>query len=225
MSEAIPNSADSALPFDDEHYTPMSHEEAASMNAVEMYVLKELTQEEERRFEEHYFTCQECACGVAVEQALAANAGPVTAIEPWWRRWAFPVLTPITAALLGLVSFQGIELSKLGQPLPNTVILAQPLVKGSAGDVKSIITPSVTIEVNLPPDQSPFPYYRVSYFGDGKTPVSQVLPAPEGSRLSVQLLTRSLNDGSYNLLVFGLASKDSKNGTQIGEYFFNIQTR
>ncbi len=100
MSDAIPNSADSALPFDDERYNPMSHEEAAEMNAVEMYVLKDLTPDEERRFEEHYFTCQECACGVAVEQALVttpalqrcASHGGAVGHFPFWHPSQQPCL-------------------------------------------------------------------------------------------------------------------------------------
>jgi hypothetical protein len=203
----------------------MSHEEAADMNAVEMYVLKDLTPDEERRFEEHYFTCQECACGVAVEQALVTHAGVATARQSWWRRWAFPVLTPVTAALLGLVAFQGVELSKLDKPLPNTDVLAEPLVKSATEKSKSIATASVTIEVNLPDEAPPFPFYRLVLLGEGKAPVSQVLPAPEGSRLSMQVLSRTLSSGSYNVSVFGLPKHDAQDGSRLGQYSFQIQLR
>ena len=66
-----------------ENTEPMAHEEAESTNAVEGYLLNELTEEERSRFEAHYFECQICADAVLVGQNLIEGIRhPI----PWWRR-------------------------------------------------------------------------------------------------------------------------------------------
>jgi len=42
----------------------MDHQEALRLQAVEKYLLDELTTELRQQFEEHYFDCPECATGV-----------------------------------------------------------------------------------------------------------------------------------------------------------------
>lgn len=219
------NIARTNIPFDYLHSNPMSHEEALEMNAVELYVLKELTAEQETRFEEHYFDCQDCACGVAVEQALFVNGQPRPAQQKWWQLWAPRVLAPVTALLLSVVAFLGYQLSALQTPLANTVILAQKAVMGTPEGDKRVSTPSVTINVNLPADAPPAHFYRIVLIGEGKPPISNVLPAPEHNLLSLQLLSRTLQSGDYNVIVYGLSTKDAKDGPQIGQYFLNIQLR
>lgn len=223
MSERIPNGAKDVTPYDYEHSNPMSHEEAVELNAVELYVLKDLTPEQEVRFEEHYFDCQECACGVAVEQALIANAGmaQIAAKEAWWKRWTPRILPPVTAMLLGLVVFQHMELSET-EFAANTAIVAKQAVMGGPTEGKAVTTPSVTIDINLPTDEPPSHFYRVEIMGEGKPPLSQVLEAPEDNRLSLQVRRRLLGSGSFNVLVYGLATQEAKEGPQIGQYYFNI---
>lgn len=210
-----------------DNFDSMSHDEAATMNAVELYVLKEMSPEEEMRFEAHYFECTECAQAVAVEQALTEAVPPKP--EPWWRRLALAVLIPATAALLALAAFQNFvsiptlktELAQMAEPQPNTVITAHPLVLGEE-DGESIKTPSVTVELILPQDAAS-PFYRVDLLGQGRLPLSRVVPAPEGSRLSLHVSRRTLGHGAFNVLVFGLAKQDSVNGPQIEQYHFKIQ--
>jgi hypothetical protein len=83
-------------------------------------------------------------------------------------------------------------------------------------------TPSVTVEVTLPSGAAS-PYYRVDILGEGRPPLSQVLPEPRGSRLSVHVPSKTLGRGSFNVLVYGLSTPDSREGPQAGEYRFNIQ--
>jgi hypothetical protein len=210
-----------------ENIDPMSHQEATQMNAVEMYVLNELTPDEELRFEAHYFECQECARAVAVEEALSEVA-PVKA-EPWWRRFAFPVLVPATAMLLAVVAFQNLqsipslqaEVAQLSEPQANTVITAHPVELG-AEPGEAIKTPSVSVEFNLPPGAAS-PFYRVEISGDGKAPISQVIPAPPRSRVSLHILRERLGRGSFNVLLYGLARLDLRDGQQIAQYQFSTQ--
>ena len=205
---------------------PMSHEEALEMNAVEMYILRELADREKLRFEAHYFECHECAQAVFVEQTLIGTAARR---EPWWRRLAFPVLIPIAASFMALAIFQAFrtipslkeQVAQLSAPTANTAITAHPVELGTANG-ESIATPSVTVEVTLPAGAAS-PYYRVDILGEGKPPLSQVLPEPRGSRLSVHVPTKILGHGPFNVLVYGLTTRDSPKGPQAGQYRFNIQ--
>jgi hypothetical protein len=207
---------------------PMSHGEAISRNAVQLYVNNKLSPDQELRFEEHYFECPECAEAVAAQQdrlSAAAAASPQT----WWRRFSFAVLVPVSAALLALATFQNVvtlpslrtQLAQLTAPQANTVIVAHQVLLGSPLG-ETIKTPSVSVEMKLPDDVSS-PYYRVEFVSEAKRSLSQVVPAPDGQRLSLHIPSQTLGHGSFNVTVYGLATQESKPGPPIGQYHFNIQ--
>jgi len=188
--------------------------------------LRELADEDQQRFEAHYFECRECAQAVAVEQTLTAMEPRP---EPWWRRLAFPVLVPVSASLMALAAFQTFhtipsleeQVAQLSAPAANTVITAHPVELGMPQG-ESIKTPSVTVEMNLPPEAAS-PFYRVEILGQGKPTLSQVVPQPKGSRLSLQMARKILGHGSFNILVYGLTTPDSREGPQAGQYYINTQ--
>ena len=62
---------------------PMSHEDAEELNAVEGYLLDDLTEDQRLRFEAHYFECQTCAEAIAAAQMLLES---IRYPEPWWKR-------------------------------------------------------------------------------------------------------------------------------------------
>jgi hypothetical protein len=115
------------------------------------------------------------------------------------------------------------QIAELSEPQANTVITAHQVEKGTLSG-EPVRTPSVTVEVNLPPGAAS-PFYRVDILGEGKLPLSQVVPEPRGqsSRLSVQVLSKTLGHGSFNVLVYGLTTPDSREGPQAGQYYFNIE--
>jgi Putative zinc-finger len=217
-----------------ENLTPMSHEEVIDNNVVELYVGKDLSPERELQFEAHYFECRDCAEAVAAEQeSLHSRPEPQDSLfsrpEPWWRRLAFPILTPVTAALLALIAFQNFysipslktQLALLSVPQANTVITAHPVEMG-VQEGEPLRTPSATIELTLPAGARS-PFYRVDLLGQGKEPLSLVVPTPQGSRLSLHVTTETLGHGSYSVLVYGLEKHSSPDGQKIGQYYFNIQ--
>jgi hypothetical protein len=228
MTEPTRNPKKDPILDDLENTNPMSHEEAIGLNAVEMYVLKDLSREQERRFEAHYFDCGECARAVAVEQNLASMAPPKR--ETWWRRLAFPVPIPVAAALVAVIGFQNLrsipvlraQVAQQSGFKANTPITARPVQLGAL-DGEPVETPSVTVEMILP-IAAESPFYRVELLGQGKLPVSQVIPAPiKGSRLSLQVTRQTLGRGSYRILVYGRSMIDSEDGPELGQYQFNIQ--
>jgi hypothetical protein len=229
MNESIRRHTGQPESYDYRHGNPMSHREVRALRAVKLYVRHQLTPDQELRFEEHYFGCRACARSVEREQAAAESAR--SASKPWWARLAFPLLAPVTAALLGLVAFQNIQvipslesqLARTNVLQPNTVITArQDQLGPEEGEL--IQTPSVTIELNLPADANSN-FYRVELRGNGNRPIAQVVPAPRGFRLSMHMPSRTLGNGTYNVLVYGLATQDSKDGPQIAQYHFTTKLR
>jgi Putative zinc-finger len=212
----------------------MSHKEVLDKNVVELYVRKELSPERELQFEAHYFECRDCADAVAAEQDLLyLRPEPQDSLfsrsEPWWRSLALPILTPVTAVLLTLVAFQNFysipslraQLALLSVPQANTVITAHPVQMGIQ-DGEPLRTPSATIELILPTGARS-PFYRVELLGQGKEPLSLVVPTPQGSRLSLHVNKETLGHGSYSVFVYGLEKHSSNAGQKIGQYYFNIQ--
>jgi hypothetical protein len=72
------------VPMDDK-IEPMSHGEAEDINAVEGYLLNDLSEGERLRFEAHYFECTICAEAIVMGQALIDG---IRRPQPWWRRLA-----------------------------------------------------------------------------------------------------------------------------------------
>ena len=60
----------------------MDHQQAIKSHAAERYLLDELSSEERDDFEEHYFSCMQCADGVRAAFALADNAKAVMVEAP-----------------------------------------------------------------------------------------------------------------------------------------------
>ncbi|MBV8071370.1 MAG: zf-HC2 domain-containing protein [Acidobacteriaceae bacterium] len=204
----------------------MSHDEALRLNAVEMYLLGDLMPEERLRFEDHYFLCQDCAHAVAAGQTFFRAVRPVP--EPRWRRFAFPVLAAATAALSAVVGVQNIstipslksELAVLESPQANTVIMAHPFEKGEE-NAQPVTTDSVTLEMTLPPS-SDAPFYRIEIAGEKKF-LSQVVPAPSGSRLSLHVIKQALGPGAFNISVYKQSGPASSADPHPEHYYFTIR--
>ena len=95
----------------------MHHKSANETFAVERYLLGDMTASELEEFEDHLFTCPECAESVQTGVAFVDNARAVLdepaahrAKEsaprtlswkpaPWWKRFMVPALAPALAAL------------------------------------------------------------------------------------------------------------------------------
>jgi hypothetical protein len=84
----------------------MDHREAVSTEAADRYLLGQMSEEEQRAFEEHYFDCADCAAAVEAGAALAATTAAVFAQSQApqvpvssWLRWRWPALA-FTSLLL-----------------------------------------------------------------------------------------------------------------------------
>jgi Putative zinc-finger len=98
----------------------MEHTDAVKLQAVEKYILGELTPSLREEFEAHYFDCTECALNLRTGVAFAAasrqyfaESAPqrVAAAVPQlgWFAWLKPlVVVPTFAALLLLIGYQNL---------------------------------------------------------------------------------------------------------------------
>ena len=102
----------------------MEHTEAKSMQCAEKYVLGELSPSERSAFEEHYFTCQECAADVkAITTFIAASRrifqetpASERAKKPagGWFAWLRPqIAVPVLAVLLLFAGYRATHPSML----------------------------------------------------------------------------------------------------------------
>src|SRR6516162_5020636 len=97
----------------------MTHDQSLQTHAPERYLLGEMSELEKHHFEEHYFSCDECADSVRVGAMLAANTRAVFAEEPvpeakpsrsWLDWFRIPVMAPSLAAvaLACVVAYQAL---------------------------------------------------------------------------------------------------------------------
>jgi len=121
----------------------MEHNLAVETQAVERYLLGEMPPKEREDFEEHYFTCAECAQDVRAAARFRANArellrNPEQFSAPekdrsraWWR---LPTLVPLAAAfaLVGVVSYQNlVTIPALRAPQFPATLTLDGLTRGS----------------------------------------------------------------------------------------------
>jgi hypothetical protein len=212
------------------------HEEALKTFAVESYLLEEMSEEEETRFEQHCFECASCTEAVEAVRIFVSNIVPpeqtVTA-APWYARFFqfsnelwLKSAAVMAAVLLPITGWQQFVIADLTGLHANTVILARGLEKGAAERAAPLRTPSATVEVTLPSDAE-FAFYRVSILGGQNRSFSQIVPAPAKDstrRLSVQVLRKTLGSGRFTVLVEGLDAEDSRNGQKLDEsYEFDLK--
>jgi hypothetical protein len=227
----------------------MNHSHAVASQAVERYLLRELSTEEAEEFEQHYFDCAECAMAVEsgtqfIETARAEFGAAMPAVarrpvapvrKPFWTRlsefWAQPAFAaPAFAALLfgGIALYQGVAvIPGMRQAFSSArAIPAFQLAGASRGAVASVAVPanaaSFALSVDIPPDVH-LSRYVVALTGGNRTVFQLRAPAPaENQPLVVQVPVSGLRAGSYELVIYG-AKADGAPGDRIVGYPFQLQ--
>ncbi len=133
----------------------MDHTEAVRIQAVEKYILGELSPRLRNEFEEHYFDCVDCAVNLRAGVAFAAasrqffaEAPARSVVEPaprrHWFGWLRPLIAvPVFAALLFVIGYQNLvtipHIKQSGGPVdlqaeaPPSFSLVDSTVHGSSG--------------------------------------------------------------------------------------------
>src|SRR5262245_13756837 len=133
----------------------MTHEQAVSTFASERYLLEEMTEPERTVFEEHYFSCAECAddvrigammsdgarAGLMDQRADQRNVTDMTASAAWRRkaaaprRWYQSAAVPWAAAaalaiVAGYQTFVGTPGNSLSHPEALVPVTLRPATRG-----------------------------------------------------------------------------------------------
>lgn len=206
----------------------MDHQQALKLRAAERYILHELTPDERDDFEEHYFTCPECADEIRSVFTLADNTKSVfrdeaRAVKPpasswaspqWlqWLQWLRPALAvPVAAALLlGITLYQSMfviprlerDLAGANQAQVIPTVVARAATRGEDPAVE--ISPGdrfvqLTLDVNVTGTDSAYTCEIYDEAGGLRFSVPSAVPS-KGS-LHLLLPASGLKPGRYTIRV------------------------
>jgi anti-sigma factor RsiW len=207
----------------------MSHEQALRSQAVERYVLGELTQEEREAFEGHYFDCSACFEQVKLSGQFLRHAREVLDPEPekgWLarllgdlRRPAFAFATAMLVCAIGMGAYQQSIIADLKAPRiePRYMLVGQ--AKGGAGKVVSVAH-KARVRLSLEFDRKPeFTAYQAQIeTQSGKVKVSLPVPATSKESVEIGFQADTLDAGEYAMVVYGLAEDGGKTEVRRGDF-------
>lgn len=204
----------------------MDHAEATRANAVEQYLLGQLTEADQGRFEEHYFSCLECASDVKAGTAFLANLKVVLKETPqtvaavvrperdsWfsfnWLKFRWAPLAA-TAALASVTLYQNVVQipslrGKADTELPVlSMAITKPVSASRAGGSITFSRASGIISFTVLEEwDEAYPKYSAELIRDGKV-LGAAEASGEAGGLTVTIPARSLEPGSYTLTINGV---------------------
>jgi hypothetical protein len=221
----------------------MDHQEALRMQASERYMLGGLSSSEQEEFEEHFFTCTECAEDLRLGAVFKANARAVfreqsrrppatsPAVSPqqglgWWT-WLRPALAAPLAAAITLLCVVAYQNSVTIPRLENTLAEATApqsvpsfALKIARGD-EPIAVPkdahSFLLNFYLPQDVVLPQYVGEIQAASGAKLQSFALPHVAGQPFTVLLRRSDFSSGAYVLKVY------TAQRTEIATYRFDLK--
>ena len=210
----------------------MDHKTAERTMAVEKYLLDEFSPEEQDAFEEHFFSCDECARQVKLGAAFMAHAKetlkgvPVFAPSPKpveeakrpWFAWFSPAFAvPAMALMLGVLAFQNlIQLPFMHQELvamnAPAVLPSADLKSGSSRGEENVVSAKageffqLTIDI---PDTSQAAHSAELYDASGRKLWSLAIPEDAPKDGLALKMPGNLPSGNYSLIVRQAGSPES----------------
>ena len=224
----------------------MTHDEAIREQAVERYLLGELTGEAREQFEEHFFDCAICSAdlknGVLFVDALRTD--PQTSTSPQrslhlvakrapsaWLRPAW--LAPALAASLLVIAYQNIQVlpgmrratTAIQSPaVMSNVVLANIDARGA--DVPKLTAPAhgaFVVSLDIPSKADYASYICALYNASGEqlwqTPVSA---QQAENTVFLRVPSDKAAAGQNELRVLGVPSSGGS-PVEVGRYHFNLQ--
>jgi hypothetical protein len=222
----------------------MDHMEATQSKAVERYLLGEMSVLDRGRFEEHFFTCGDCAEEVRAAAIFADNARAVfsgqaraslahshagTEAGAGWFGWLWrPAFTvPLAAGLLltvSVASYQNLVVipqlrREVAQATAPQVLPSYALKSVARGNDQVIVIPKGSLYFHLLLDktweQSAVSYRCELQDASGKAQIT--LDVPPSDPLNLLLPVARLTAGSYTLLV------RAPGGAELARHPFDLQ--
>jgi hypothetical protein len=221
----------------------MDHYEAMYSQACEKYLLGELSPDLREAYEEHYFSCQECALHLrttsqllgATRQILAAQpatAATVTASpSAGWFAWLKPSIAfPVFAAFILFIGYQNfVTIPHYQQSSSPTILPMYSLIAGNTrGEQGLVFTVSpnqpVGLYVDVPADPSCSTYLLRVQDPSGSVAPLRALTAVEAQKTQVVTFNPARLSGKYALIISGLASPaaDPSSATELARIQFSV---
>lgn len=210
----------------------MTHAEATKTFASERYILGEMSEPERDAFEEHFFSCIDCAedvrSGAHMRDGVRAGLLPRAAVEervPRRAGWRIPVLMPwaMAATLAGIVAYQSLwqmpELRRQVAPQALEPISLRPATRGATPVINLRFgrPVSLSIEVNAPDGVRELSYAVRDT--QGATVAIGRAPMPSsGTPLLLLLPGSTFHTPGLHTLRLG----DATSSSELGEYRFEI---
>jgi len=221
----------------------MDHKTAERTMAVEKYLLDEFTVAQKDDFEEHFFSCEECARELKLGAAFMTHAkeslravpavvqapAPVKAPKREWFRWFSPAFAlPAMAFMLGLVVFQNLvqlpELHRLLEAMnAPEVLTSADLKSGSARGGANVVSArdgalfQLTIDI---PDTANVAHIAELYDASGRKLWTVAIPEDAPKDGLALKMPGTLPAGSYSLMVRRTGGADADETSQ---YKFVLQ--
>jgi len=206
----------------------MNHQQAIDEHATERYLLREMTPEERRAFEEHYLECAECLEAVTFgAEFLEAGRDVVreekhelaTPSVPSWRErflraisgWLRPAPVLAFALVLSLagIAYQSItvhrqqqELASLKDLHPEFRFVVRGESRGEARVIKVAHNTQLSVKVEFTPGSEYTPYRADLVSADNKLKYSMPLSVgPNDDSISFSIPATGLHAGDYSLII------------------------
>lgn len=206
----------------------MTHQQAVSSLASERYLLDEMAEPERTTFEEHYFSCSECAedvragavmqegaragwvpAGVAAPLPALGSAGRIVSMPPR-RTWIQSTVVPwaLAASLAMLATYQTVTRSPLPAQSESEALAPVTLRPASRGQQPIVHVAPESASIALVADVTAAPAAELIYdlrTAEGARVVSGRAAAPTpGAPLLLLIQSRVVNrPGHYVLTIAG----------------------
>ena len=223
----------------------MDHATVVREKTTERYLLNELAPEVRDEFEEHYFTCPECAQDVSAgfqfvehsKSVLAESSKPIPGgvlsdpgrVHRGWFAWLRPAFAaPALALLLAVAGYQSLVMvPRLQSELKQPQVL--PAVSVNVGTWSGGGTPTSIPEgkglllfVRIPPDGAYVRYTAELYNPGGKLEGSFAVTATTGQdQWSVTVPAVHREAGTYTMAVHGITP--TREIKDLGNTSFELQ--
>jgi hypothetical protein len=226
----------------------MDHSEAIRIKAAEQYLLGELTGDAREQYEEHFFTCQECASDVRAGAAFLENAkevfetqkdfaaSPAPRARGWFDFFLRPAFAlPALALLVLVVAYQStiviphlktsLAEATAPQAIPAFSLIAENSRGGNPATIHAPLNKPFSIYLDIPPDRR-FLFYNCELQTEsGRTEFAVRVPAEE-AKDTVQLLIPAsrLQPGNHILVIrgSGAAQGSGAEEPEIARYRFTL---
>jgi len=206
----------------------MDHNEALQSQACEKYLLGELSPPERDAFEEHYFSCSECAIQLrsaadflgaareilagAQERASEATLTP-DHVRPTrgWFPWLNPLVAgPAFAALLLFIAYQNfVTIPRYSQSASLRVLPMHSLIAGDTRGGEGLVFSATPHEpmglyVDVPADAAFTSYLLRLEDPSGNASLLRSVSTEEAQRTQVLIVNPGSRAGRYTIVVSGV---------------------